>query len=507
MTKTVKSIGTKSYTYDPIKIYAYGEENNDNPEYNVHIGNYTSISQNCKIITYEGHHHHTNGSTFPFYQINSKSNGDVIIGSDVWIGRDVTIMSGVTIGDGAVIAANSHVVKDVEPYSIYGGNPAKFIKYRFDKELIDKFLQLKWWDYPEHIVDLIIPYLQQRATLDTVLNIERILIDTENMTKLEQINRLYKLILGREADAGGMNHYLNSNMSLLQIQYALWDSDEFKAKHEVGLPVDTTALLPEHTKIFVVNLKRRPDRRKIIETRLNNLALTNYEIIDAVDGKELPENLSDIYDEESAIAIHRKLQRSEIGCALSHINIAKQVIEQNLDYAIIFEDDAEPTVRFKEFVKNFSLEPNKFDFLMFGCFSSNEWFNNKVKTKTAPYTIAEKRSIVYLDDVEFNVGDVSIHRPFYPTQVLDFVNATHAYMISNRGARFLLEHNYPVKLEADNVWNYNHDKCQLMFTNPILVHAKWEDSDINAERKQHQNTVQSYSDNFKARVNHPDFGT
>jgi virginiamycin A acetyltransferase len=70
--------------------------------------------------------------------------GNVIIGNDVWIGSNVTIMSGVTIGDGAVIANNSHVVKNVEPYTLVGGNPAKLIKYRFSKEQIEKLLKIKW---------------------------------------------------------------------------------------------------------------------------------------------------------------------------------------------------------------------------------------------------------------------------------------------------------------------------------------------------------------------------
>ena len=68
--------------------------------------------------------------------VNAQPNYDVIIGNDVWIGSNVTIMSGVTIGDGVVIANNSHVVKNVEPYSLVGGNPAKLIKYRFSQEQI-----------------------------------------------------------------------------------------------------------------------------------------------------------------------------------------------------------------------------------------------------------------------------------------------------------------------------------------------------------------------------------
>jgi virginiamycin A acetyltransferase len=79
--------------------------------------------------------------------------GNVIIGNDVWIAENATIISGVTIGDGAVIANNSHVVKNVEPYSIVGGNPAKLIKYRFTKDQIDKLLSIKWWYWTDNKIN------------------------------------------------------------------------------------------------------------------------------------------------------------------------------------------------------------------------------------------------------------------------------------------------------------------------------------------------------------------
>ncbi|WP_053977147.1 CatB-related O-acetyltransferase [Mangrovimonas xylaniphaga] len=80
------------------------------------------------------------GKTYPY-------KGDVIIGNDVWIGHNATIMAGVTIGDGAIIGANSTVVKDVAPYSIVGGNPAKEIRKRFDENTIKKLLELQWWHW------------------------------------------------------------------------------------------------------------------------------------------------------------------------------------------------------------------------------------------------------------------------------------------------------------------------------------------------------------------------
>lgn len=76
-----------------------------------------------------------------------RNNRPVVIGNDVWIGGNVVILPGVHIGDGAVLAAGAVVTKDVEPYAIVGGVPAKVIKYRFDENTIDKFLKIKWWDW------------------------------------------------------------------------------------------------------------------------------------------------------------------------------------------------------------------------------------------------------------------------------------------------------------------------------------------------------------------------
>lgn len=137
------------------------------------IGNFCSIADN--ILIFLGGNHSTEWiTTFPFGTINKdifnkkipqqdrknfKRCLDVTIGNDFWIAGGVTIMAGVTIGDGAVIARNSHVVKNVEPYSVVGGNPAKLIYYRFNEETIKKLLELKWWDFDDKIINEISPYL------------------------------------------------------------------------------------------------------------------------------------------------------------------------------------------------------------------------------------------------------------------------------------------------------------------------------------------------------------
>ncbi|MEL4456458.1 CatB-related O-acetyltransferase [Lutimonas vermicola] len=122
------------------------------------IGKFCMIASDVKFIM-NGANHLTNAITsYPFAifgkgwgkAMDGKSypqKGDINIGNDVWIGYNATIMAGVTIGDGAIIATNSTVVKDVEPYSIVGGNPAIEIKKRFSEDKIAKLLELKWWDW------------------------------------------------------------------------------------------------------------------------------------------------------------------------------------------------------------------------------------------------------------------------------------------------------------------------------------------------------------------------
>lgn len=137
---------------------------------NLYIGNFCSIAMNVTVFL--GGNHRTDWvTTYPFGHIHKEifntfngnghpaTKGDVIIENDVWIGKNTTIMSGVRIGSGAVIAANSHVVKDVEPYSLVGGNPARHIKYRFTKEQIDKLLEIKWWDWNDDKINKYVPLL------------------------------------------------------------------------------------------------------------------------------------------------------------------------------------------------------------------------------------------------------------------------------------------------------------------------------------------------------------
>lgn len=122
------------------------------------IGKFCMIASDVKFIMNGANHLTDSLSTYPFSIFGNgwekamegktyPQKGNITIGNDVWIGYNATIMAGVTIGDGAIIATNATVVKDVEPYSIVGGNPAKEIRKRFSEETIAKLLELQWWNW------------------------------------------------------------------------------------------------------------------------------------------------------------------------------------------------------------------------------------------------------------------------------------------------------------------------------------------------------------------------
>jgi len=122
------------------------------------IGKFCMIASDVKFIMNGGNHLTDSLSTYPFAIFGNgwekamdgrqyPLKGDIHVGNDVWIGYNATIMAGVNIGDGAIIATNSTVIKDVEPYSIVGGNPAKEIKKRFSQDVFTRLLELKWWNW------------------------------------------------------------------------------------------------------------------------------------------------------------------------------------------------------------------------------------------------------------------------------------------------------------------------------------------------------------------------
>ncbi|WP_433938690.1 CatB-related O-acetyltransferase [Paenibacillus lautus] len=121
------------------------------------IGNYVCIASGVIILMGGNHNHHPEWITvYPFVdQIEASyaPKGDTVIESDAWIGMNAMIMPGMTIGEGAIVAAGSVVTKDVPPYSIVGGNPAKEIKKRFADEDIEKLMEMRWYDWEREQIE------------------------------------------------------------------------------------------------------------------------------------------------------------------------------------------------------------------------------------------------------------------------------------------------------------------------------------------------------------------
>jgi acetyltransferase-like isoleucine patch superfamily enzyme len=145
------------FSYGRLRLMWYGETSM------LRIGRYSSIAPSVTIFI--GGDHRTDWvTTYPFHVLakfwpeaaeigpSSVSKGDVVIGHDVWIGDNATIMSGVGVGHGAVVGAGTVVTRDVAPYTVVAGNPARIVRQRFSEPDIARLLALGWWDWPDAAV-------------------------------------------------------------------------------------------------------------------------------------------------------------------------------------------------------------------------------------------------------------------------------------------------------------------------------------------------------------------
>lgn len=171
---TTAKVKVGEYTYGLPTVMHWGEKAS------LKVGKYCSFAPNV-VISLGGNHRIDWVTTYPFSSLQETwpeaamiegspaTKGDVVIGNDVWVGYGATILSGVTIGDGAVVAACSVVTKDVAPYAIVAGNPARQIKKRFDDATIERLLRTQWWNWPDDKVRKNIKLLCSSA-IDSIVN-------------------------------------------------------------------------------------------------------------------------------------------------------------------------------------------------------------------------------------------------------------------------------------------------------------------------------------------------
>lgn len=156
-------IGEYSYGHPKVRFSETGAK--------LRMGRYCSVADKVEILL-GGNHRLDWATTYPFTALpglwptarglegSHASKGDVTIGPDVWLGSACTILSGVTVGPGAVIAARAVVSRDVPPYAVAAGNPARVIRIRFPEEVVSALLEAAWWDLPRDEVVPLIPLLQ-----------------------------------------------------------------------------------------------------------------------------------------------------------------------------------------------------------------------------------------------------------------------------------------------------------------------------------------------------------
>lgn len=158
-------VGDYTYYHDPIDVYNF-EKNVlylhelqyglDTPLDKLIIGKFCQIATGARFIMNAANHDMDGISTYPFKifgkswtsaHMNRIYKGNIMIGNDVWIGNSALFLQGIKVGDGAIIGAASVVTKDVAPYTIVAGNPAREIRKRFEQEIVDYLLELQWWNW------------------------------------------------------------------------------------------------------------------------------------------------------------------------------------------------------------------------------------------------------------------------------------------------------------------------------------------------------------------------
>lgn len=154
------------HSYGKPQVHQWGEGTT------LRVGAFCSFAQGVQIFL-GGEHRPDWVTTYPFNVLwpegrgltgHPHSKGDVVIGNDVWVAHEAVILSGVTIGDGAVIGARAVVSRDVPPYAIVAGNPARVLRHRFDPDTVQRLLDTRWWDWDDALIAQRLPALLNTDT-------------------------------------------------------------------------------------------------------------------------------------------------------------------------------------------------------------------------------------------------------------------------------------------------------------------------------------------------------
>jgi GR25 family glycosyltransferase involved in LPS biosynthesis len=211
--------------------------------------------------------------------------------------------------------------------------------------------------------------------------------------------------------------------------------------------------------------------------QLEQLAIADYQFIDAVDGKDITGHAS--YNPKIARRINRELTLGEIGCALSH-RAAYQSIADHHACGIILEDDAILSDEFAAVVR--SDVAGEFDCVFFGYHTSNG-MGGGPKTYSAHHHTITQGTIAYFDNHTINIGEQSFYKFNKQSYEVDFLHGGYAYMISNKFANRLLR--TPIVVQADSIWNYHHicPSPNLYGAAPVIVGVNLDGSDLDQQRR------------------------
>jgi glycosyl transferase family 25 len=226
---------------------------------------------------------------------------------------------------------------------------------------------------------------------------------------------------------------------------------------------------PHKIGVFVINLKKRSDRLKNIEDQLRGIGIDGYEIIEAIDGYALSDN--EVHSEVNLSvmeSVFKKIymEKPEIGCSMSHNIIYKKIMAENYSHAIVLEDDVvfhEGAGQFLNHIINNKIEL-VFDALLFGY---------------------QRPEIIKTKDVQQSIGGLDLRVFEHSKDNYLEIWGTHAYVISNRGARKALSFNDKVLMRADNIWNIFLDSFEIFATGKVLANAYSFNSDIDSRAEQY----------------------